>query len=100
MRHLYIVPNGHHHAYGHLFDNYHALEINNGKDVIVSVKFSNDDAQNLWESMAPVVQPLPHEFDPSPIGHELANRLAEHGVQPHHTTKDVRKLLKAKHRQM
>jgi len=99
MRHLYIVPAGFHHAYGHLMDNYHALDINGGTEVVVSCKFSNDDSQNLWESMNAVTA-LPSEYDPAPLDPAIVGKLAEHGVQHGHTAKDARKALRLKHPQM
>jgi hypothetical protein len=96
MRFLYIMPNGHHHAYGHMCDNYHALLTNGGAEVIVSCKFPDDDSQMSWENIGGV-QPLPHEFDSTPVGPELAAKLKDHGVEHHHTTRDIRKMLKQKH---
>lgn len=63
-------------------------------NVLSSVTHRSESERDTFESCV-TINPLPHMFDSTPLTPAQVTALAGIGVQPGHTTKDVRKLARA-----
>ena len=94
MRLYYICSRDIAAGHAHLFRDSHYAALPDG-NVLLSATFHTTKQQDDFEAL-PGVEPLPHPYDPTPLDDKHISALAHAGVRKGHTTKEMRKFMKAK----